>query len=104
MEITFLDEALEKFIYSLESQTIAKVLRTIGLLEEFGNKLGMPHSKKVGAGLFELRIRGAQEIRLFYTFQKNKAVLLIGFIKKSNKIPHREIKRALNKLALVDLA
>lgn len=102
MKVIFFNEELEKFVYSLEKQTIAKILRTIELLGEFGNMLGMPHSRKVAPQLFELRIRGAQEIRLFYTLRKNTIVLLTGFIKKSNKIPHREIKRALGKLLLVD--
>ena len=71
-----LDPKVERFISSLSKQAIAKVLRTIDLLEEFGNQLGMPHSKKVDAGLFELRIRGQQEIRIFYAFHKGTAYLL----------------------------
>lgn len=102
MEVIFFNEELEKFVYSLEKQTTAKVLRTIELLGEFGNRLGMPHSRKVATQLFELRVRGAQEIRLFYTFQNNTVILLTGFIKKSNKIPNREIKRALSKLLFID--
>lgn len=102
MEVIFFNEKLERFVYSLEKQTTAKVLRTIELLGEFGNKLGMPHSRKVASQIFELRVRGAQEIRLFYTFQKNTVILLTGFIKKTNKIPNREIKRASDKLSLID--
>jgi len=62
MKVVFFDSELEKFISSLEKPTIAKVLRTIDLLESFGHLLGMPHSKKVSPHLFELRIRGKQEI------------------------------------------
>ena len=43
MEIRIFDISLEKFIRSLQKPTIAKVLRTIDLLEEFGQKLGPPH-------------------------------------------------------------
>lgn len=53
-----IDDAVEKFIQSLEEFTIAKILRTIDLLEKFGIRLGMPHSKRVSSKLFELRIRG----------------------------------------------
>ena len=102
MDVVFFNERLERFVYSLEKQTTAKVLRTVDLLGEFGNKLGMPHSRKVAARIFELRVRGAQEIRLFYTFHKNTVVLLTGFIKKTNKIPNREMKRALSELLLID--
>lgn len=60
MKIHFFDTQLEKFIHSLDEATIAKVLRTIDLLEMFGYKLTPQHSKKVHVELFELRVRGKQ--------------------------------------------
>jgi len=103
MEIKILDGSLEEFIESLQKSTIAKVLRTIDLLEEFGPKLGMPHSKKISVYLFELRIRGAQEIRIFYTFHKSQIYLLHGFIKKLERTPKKEICVALQKLKKLDI-
>ncbi|MCD6232963.1 type II toxin-antitoxin system RelE/ParE family toxin [bacterium] len=103
MEIKILDSSLERFIESLQKITIAKVLRTIDLLEEFGSNLGMPHTKKITARLFELRIQGAQEIRIFYTFHKSEVYLLHGFIKKSKRTPKREIRTALQKLKRLDI-
>ena len=102
MEIRILDASLERFIESLEKPTIAKVLRIIDLLEKFGQKLGLPHTKKISTHLFELRISGKQEIRIFYSFHKSQILLLHGFIKKSQKIPQKEIKIALQKLKLLD--
>ncbi len=94
----FFDSSVEDFILSLEKQTIAKVLRVIDLLEKFGHHLSLPHSKKISANLFELRIRGRQEVRIFYTFQRGSAVMLHGFIKKSQATPVREIEQATKKL------
>lgn len=102
MEIRNLDDSIEKFIKSLEKRTIAKVLHTIDLLEEFGQRLGMPHSKRVKDNLFELRVRGIQEVRIFYSFHKSYAVLLHGFIKKSQKTPKKEILTALTRLRALD--
>lgn len=102
MEIRIFDDALERFIQSLEKPTIAKVLRTIDLLEMFGQRLGMPHTKKVSERLFELRIRGRQEVRIFYTFHKKSVILLCGFVKKSDKTPRKEIRIAVNKLQALD--
>ena len=102
MEIRILDASLERFIESLEKPMIAKVLRTIDLLEKFGPKLEPPHTKKISTHLFELRISGKQEIRIFYSFHKSQILLLHGFIKKSQKIPQKEIKIALQKLKLLD--
>ena len=102
MEILFFDEKIDEFIDSLEKAGIAKALRTIDLLERFGNKLGMPHSKKIAKGLFELRIRGEEEARIIYTFHKSSIVLLHGFKKKSQKIPKRELNVAREKQKILD--
>ena len=102
MQIHILDNSLEKFIKSLQKPTIAKVLRTVDLLEAFGQKLGPPHTKKISSHLFELKIPGKQEIRIFYSFHKSQTFLLHGFVKKSQKIPQKEIKVAFQKLKLLD--
>jgi ribosome-binding protein aMBF1 (putative translation factor) len=46
MEIHIFDTSVEEFIKNLQKPTIAKVLRTIDLLEKFGQKLGPPHMQK----------------------------------------------------------
>ena len=97
MEVKIFDDNLEKFIKSLEKPTIAKVLRIIDLLELFGNKLNMPHSKKVAVHLFELRVRGIQDVRILYAFNKGEVVLLHGFIKRA-VVFLKEIDIALSKL------
>lgn len=102
MDIKFFDDSLEKFIKSLEKVTIAKVLRTLDLLAEFGHALGLPHTKKIGVNLFELRIRGSQEIRIFFSFKKGDAVLLHGFIKKSPRAPLRGVNLAKTRLKRLD--
>jgi len=93
MQIDLLN-SVETFIESLTEKEIAKVIRTIELLEEFGNKLGMPHSRHMDDGLLELRIRGKREIRIFYCFNKNKAILLHACIKKTQKTPEKELNKA----------
>jgi len=102
MQIKTFDNSLGEFIGSLEKSTIAKVLRVIDLLEQFGRDLQMPHSKRIKKNFFELRIRGQQEIRIFYTFHQSQVVLLHGFIKKSQKTPRKEIELALQKMAELD--
>jgi len=93
-----IDKGIDEFIESLEDVTIAKVLRTIDLLERFGHALGLPHSKPLGKGLFELRTRGKQDIRIFYTLYGAGAVLLHGFIKKSSQTPQKELAAAKQKM------
>ena len=98
MIVRFFDYKTEKFIKSLEKETVAKVLRTIDLLETFGNNLDLPHSRKIADRLFELRVRGKQEVRILYTFHKGEAILLGGFLKKTQHTPQREIRKALQKI------
>jgi len=86
---------------SLEKPIIAKTLRTIDLLEQFGNKLVFPHSKKITGNLFELRVRGMQEIRVIYAFHNDAAIILRAFKKKTMRIPKREIEVAEQRLKMV---
>ncbi|MFC1615767.1 type II toxin-antitoxin system RelE/ParE family toxin [Patescibacteria group bacterium] len=79
------NQSIERFIESFEKSIIAKILRTVDLLEKFEHQLGMPHSKKINKDLFELRIRGKREIRIIYSFYQNKIILLNAFIKKESK-------------------
>lgn len=56
----------------------------------------MPLSKKVDDYIYELRIvQGNNYSRVLYFFYINKTIVITnGFIKKSNKLPRNEIKKA----------
>jgi len=97
MEI-LVDGRLEKFIDSLSEEPRVRVTYTIGLLKMMGNKLGMPHSKRINKRLFELRVIGKPSIRILYEFKSRKAYLIHGFIKKSQKTPRKEIDTALKRV------
>ena len=83
------------FVKGLDAISYAKTLRQINLLETYGTDLGMPHSKPLDGGLIELRVRGKQEVRIFYVFaQKRNIYLLHGFIKKTQQTPKKELNVA----------
>lgn len=83
---------IEDFVYLLQPSTQAKLARQIDLLEEFGPRLGMPNAKPIGDGLFELRVRGKQEVRMIYIFVLGKNIYLLhGFIKKAQAISRRDL-------------
>lgn len=88
---------VEEFIKSMDAVTVAKIVRTEGLLREFGYRIGLPHSKKVAGNIFELRIRGQLEVRIFYCFYQNRIYLLSAFIKKTQKIPLHELAKTMAK-------
>lgn len=94
------DKPVEEFIKSLDEKTQLKVSRTLDLLEEFGLEGVYPHIKKLtGTSLWELRILGANSIRIFYVTITGRIFLLLhGFKKKSQKTPSKEIVLAQRRL------
>mgnify|MGYP004494606041 CR=1 FL=1 len=91
------EKPVEIFLNSLDKKMRVKALHSLSILEEFGNALRQPHSKSVGNGLFELRIKFASDIsRIFYFFVvDNKIILTNGFVKKTMRTPKSEIELAL---------
>lgn len=61
-----------------------------------GTNLGEPHTKAMGSGLFELRLKGAEGIaRVFYgTKVGQQIVMLHVFVKKTQKTPLAELRLA----------
>jgi phage-related protein len=96
-ETTFLEEA-EEFISGLAPEIVRKILYNIDLAEQTNNpKL----FKKLHHDIWEFRTKYAGlHIRLLAFWDKtdSTATLVIathGFIKKSDKVPANEIKRAM---------
>ena len=91
---------VREFIDSLEQSAKAKVRHAIYLLKEFGVITRSDHIKKVaGTKLWELRVVGGDNIRIFYVAQTGKIFLLLhGFKKKKQKTPLKEILIALERL------
>lgn len=92
------DYPVKDFIEKLEKSSYARVLRLIDLLQEFGPFLKMPYSKKVASALYELRVKGKESIRIFYTQISQEYYLLHAFKKKKQKIPKKEIEIALDRV------
>jgi phage-related protein len=96
-EVRVLNQARE-FIDELDVKLRARVYWVIDLLSESGPFLGQPYSKSLTdhKGLYELRIQsGNLGCRLFYFHSGEKVyVVTSGFMKKQQKTPPREIKRA----------
>jgi phage-related protein len=89
-------EPAAEFLDSLPVVTRAKVVRLLNLLAEYGVLLKEPYTKQVRGKLRELRITdqmGAIRV-LYFGFTGRRLILLHGFIKKTDKIPRREIEVA----------
>lgn len=94
------DKPVEEFIKSLDEKAQLKIGRILDLLEEFGLEGVYLHVKKLtGTSLWELRVLGADSLRIFYVTVTGKIYLLLhGFKKKSQKTPSKEIVIAQRRL------
>lgn len=99
-----LTREVDAFIEMLEKPTRAKWVRLVNVLLVYGSHLGMPHARRLDSTLSELRIRGRQEIRVFYTIRTDTIIMLHGFVKKTERTPQRELTLAKTRLlALTDI-
>lgn len=91
--IAYYNDHVEKQILSLPRTLSVRYLRLTELMVDYGSDLGMPYTKSLGDGLFELRLKGQEGIaRVCYcTLVGQRIVMLHSFIKKTDKIPHREL-------------
>lgn len=85
------ERIIEKFIAGLDNQTKAKFFHLYDLLHTYGPQLTFPHVKRISKNIYELRIRGKNEIRIFYTKMGNTYILLHAFKKKTQKTPIKEL-------------
>ncbi|KAF0122643.1 MAG: hypothetical protein FD151_664 [bacterium] len=94
--ITYYSESIQEEILALPAGFLGRYLRYSDRMEVYGPDLGMPHTRAMGDGLFELRLKAAEGIaRLFYcTMVGKKIVMLHQFIKKTNKTPLKELEIA----------
>lgn len=92
------DYLVKTFIEEQDEITYAKILLSIQLLRQNGPFLKPPYIKKLQSKLYELRIPGKVEIRIFYTIFNNEYYLLHAFKKKSQKTPQKELKIALDRM------
>ncbi len=77
--------------------------RTIGVAiakVEFGWPIGLPSCRPLGGGLFEVRahIGDGRIARVLFGIGDGRMILLHGFIKKSQKMPHEDLELARKRL------
>lgn len=92
------EKPVDDFILLQQPQAKAKIAHTIHLLKQYGNRLNMPHSKALGSGLYELRIRGKEELRILYCFTSQKTIYLLhSFKKQKQKTAKKDLDLALER-------
>jgi phage-related protein len=95
------NEPIAEFIHELRQKSITvknarinfnKIIAYINLLSKNGTRIGEPVTKHLGGDIWELR---PLDNRILYAYYRdNTFILLHHFIKKTNKLPPRELEQA----------
>jgi phage-related protein len=95
-DIAYYSEDVQRVIMNLPPGIQARYIHLTQRILEFGPNLGMPHSRAMGQGLFELRLTSKEGIgRVFYcNIAAQRVMMLHAFVKKSAKTPAKELKIA----------
>jgi len=95
-KVGFFSRRLEAEILALPAGFVSRFLRYAERMEVYGPDLGMQHTRAIGQGLFELRLKAAEGIaRVFYcTVIDQQIIMLHQFVKKADKTPVKELEIA----------
>ena len=87
--ITYYSESVQEDILALSASLLARYLRYADRMEVYGPDLGMPHTRAMGGGLCELRLKATEGIaRVLYCTMIGKRIMILHqFTKKTKKTP-----------------
>ena len=99
-KVEFFNEMVAKQTLAFPKSILADFLRVVELIEEFGPAIGRPHTAPLGKGLFEIRAKGREGIgrSIFCYVRDRKIIILHSFVKKTQKIPQKEMDKALKRM------
>ena len=91
--ITYYSRKIFEEIMALPKTLRAGFLFLTNKMEEHGPHLGMPYTRAMGKGLFEIRIKGQEGIaRVFYCTKIGREIVMLhSFIKKTEQTPKKEL-------------
>jgi phage-related protein len=95
-EIVYFGDDVQEVILAFPPSLQARYVHLTARMLTFGPDLGMPHTRAMGKGLFELRMKGKEGIgRVFFCHRPNQRIMMLhAFVKKSARTPPKELKVA----------
>jgi phage-related protein len=95
-EIVYFDEGVQETILAFPPGIQARYIHLTQRMISFGPDLGMPHTRAMGQGLFELRLKSKEGMgRVFFCNRPQREIMMPhAFVKKAAKTPAKEMKRA----------
>lgn len=98
--IDFYSVRVEASIEALPQTLLARFIALADRMEEHGPNLGEPHTKGMGDGLFEMRLKGTEGIaRVLYCAAIGRRIVMLHcFVKKTQRTPRGELNIARKRL------
>jgi phage-related protein len=98
--VTYYSERVRKDVLAMPAGIVADYVRLTDAMTVHGADLRMPHSRAMGAGLFELRPKGPEGIgRVFDCTQVGQTIVVLhSFVKKTQETPDAELRLARKRL------
>jgi phage-related protein len=95
-EIAYFRDDVQESILDFPAGIQARYIHLAERMIHFGPDLGMPHTRAMGNGLFEMRMKSKEGIgRVFFTTLPSRRIIMLhAFIKKSAKTPSKDLKIA----------
>ena len=92
-EIFYYNESVQELISDWPIGIRAYYARVTERMIRFGPNLGMPFTRSMGNGLFEIRAKGKEGIgrAFFCTIVDQRIIILHAFVKKTQKTPKKEL-------------
>lgn len=99
-KINYYNQSVKEDAYGLPEGIRAKFQAITDKMEEHGPDLGLPFTRAMGKGLFEIRAKGQEGIArgMFCTISRKTIVILHVFIKKTEATPKRELDLSMKRL------
>jgi phage-related protein len=94
--ISYFSAAVEEQVLDLPDGLAARYVFLTRRLVSLGPDLGLPHTRALGNGLFELRLRSAEGIaRAFYCIGVGRQIVVLHcLVKKTPRTPVRDLRLA----------
>ena len=98
--IEFFNVDVQQTVLNWPAGINASFTRIALRMVEHGANLGLPYTRAMGDGLFEIRAKGQEGVgrAFFCALVGRRIIILHGFIKKTEKTPKHELDIALRRM------
>jgi phage-related protein len=98
--IHYYNQSVKEDARALPKSLKAKFEAIMDQMVEHGADLGLPFTRAMGKGLFEIRAKAQEGIArgMFCTISKNNIVILHVFLKKTQATPKNELNLAIKRM------